>query len=251
MPDGEEVLMMRASTSSPALDRSRKWLAAKCAGAKVPLRWTLMTASHSPSVMFTSMRSRRMPALLMSTSSLPNASIAVPTSFSAPAQSLMSSRSEEHTSELQSHRDLHSFPTRRSSDLVAEDAGVVDEHVELAERLDRGADALLGAGPVADVVGVGHRLATGGDDLVDHLLGGTGVTADAVHRAAEVVDHDARALCGEQQSVLAADATAGPGHDRYPSIADTHWLISPLVGRAPPFLGAAGHCSSLDCRPPG
>src|SRR5476649_816413 len=29
----------------------------------------------------------------------------------------MPSRSEEHTSELQSHRDLHSFPTRRSSDL--------------------------------------------------------------------------------------------------------------------------------------
>src|SRR5476649_2546743 len=28
-----------------------------------------------------------------------------------------SNRSEEHTSELQSHRDLHSFPTRRSSDL--------------------------------------------------------------------------------------------------------------------------------------
>src|SRR5476649_1762246 len=30
-----------------------------------------------------------------------------------------SKRSEEHTSELQSHRDLHSFPTRRSSDLAA------------------------------------------------------------------------------------------------------------------------------------
>src|SRR5919205_1250449 len=28
-------------------------------------------------------------------------------------------RSEEHTSELQSHSDLHSFPTRRSSDLQA------------------------------------------------------------------------------------------------------------------------------------
>src|SRR5476649_1275186 len=28
-------------------------------------------------------------------------------------------RSEEHTSELQSHRDLHSFPTRRSSDLIS------------------------------------------------------------------------------------------------------------------------------------
>src|ERR1044072_1251601 len=31
----------------------------------------------------------------------------------------LAERSEEHTSELQSHRDLHSFPTRRSSDLVA------------------------------------------------------------------------------------------------------------------------------------
>src|SRR5215204_2101954 len=30
---------------------------------------------------------------------------------------LLDDRSEEHTSELQSHRDLHSFPTRRSSDL--------------------------------------------------------------------------------------------------------------------------------------
>src|SRR5579875_3776582 len=29
-----------------------------------------------------------------------------------------SQRSEEHTSELQSHSDLHSFPTRRSSDLL-------------------------------------------------------------------------------------------------------------------------------------
>src|SRR5476649_1499446 len=32
-------------------------------------------------------------------------------------------RSEEHTSELQSHRDLHSFPTRRSSDLEAARGG--------------------------------------------------------------------------------------------------------------------------------
>src|SRR5882672_952358 len=35
-----------------------------------------------------------------------------PRSFTALPQ-----RSEEHTSELQSHSDLHSFPTRRSSDL--------------------------------------------------------------------------------------------------------------------------------------
>src|SRR5215211_7518384 len=35
----------------------------------------------------------------------------------APATRACTVRSEEHTSELQSHRDLHSFPTRRSSDL--------------------------------------------------------------------------------------------------------------------------------------
>src|SRR5476649_1040223 len=37
----------------------------------------------------------------------------------APIDDNANQRSEEHTSELQSHRDLHSFPTRRSSDLCA------------------------------------------------------------------------------------------------------------------------------------
>src|SRR5215211_2590198 len=38
-----------------------------------------------------------------------------------PINAAIEGRSEEHTSELQSHRDLHSFPTRRSSDLPTED----------------------------------------------------------------------------------------------------------------------------------
>src|SRR5215211_2058983 len=40
-------------------------------------------------------------------------------------------RSEEHTSELQSHSDLHSFPTRRSSDLVAHRDFRDDERLRL------------------------------------------------------------------------------------------------------------------------
>src|SRR5882672_10083462 len=54
-------------------------------------------------------------------------------------------RSEEHTSELQSHRDLHSFPTRRSSDLLEQYvryfdprfvglSGTVDQIDEVARR---------------------------------------------------------------------------------------------------------------------
>src|SRR5882672_221233 len=43
-------------------------------------------------------------------------------------------RSEEHTSELQSHSDLHSFPTRRSSDLPATVVGI-QTHILAAEEL--------------------------------------------------------------------------------------------------------------------
>src|ERR687886_663957 len=56
----------------------------------------------------------------------------------------MEVRSEEHTSELQSHRDLHSFPTRRSSDLLRAGAqakgvraghpGAVPAHVPAPDR---------------------------------------------------------------------------------------------------------------------
>ena len=50
-----------------------------------------MTASHSSSVMLKLILSRRIPALLMSTSSPPNVSTAWVTSASAPFQSLQSS----------------------------------------------------------------------------------------------------------------------------------------------------------------
>src|SRR5882672_520895 len=46
-------------------------------------------------------------------------------------------RSEEHTSELQSHSDLHSFPTRRSSDLTGHDLDRADRrhgHHDAADR---------------------------------------------------------------------------------------------------------------------
>jgi hypothetical protein len=83
--------MIRASLVSPALTRSRQYSAAHRMGANVPRRWTRITASHSVSVMFTSIRSRRMPALLTSTSRPPNVVTAVSMSRLAPSQSLMSS----------------------------------------------------------------------------------------------------------------------------------------------------------------
>ena len=83
--------MMRASLVSPALDRFRQYSTAARMGAKVPRRWTRMTASHSSTVMFTSIRSRRMPALLTRTSRPPKVSTAVAISRCAPSTSETSS----------------------------------------------------------------------------------------------------------------------------------------------------------------
>src|SRR5476649_2556827 len=46
-------------------------------------------------------------------------------------------RSEEHTSELQSHRDLHSFPTRRSSDLCRRGRRSGSRHRQYPSRRQR------------------------------------------------------------------------------------------------------------------
>ena len=93
---------------------------------------------------------------------------------------------------------------------IAEDAGVVDDDVDAAERVDRGLDDLVA---VLDRVVVGDRLAAGGLDLLDHLVGGRRALALAVDAAAEVVDHDARAARREQESVGPTEAVAGTGHD--------------------------------------
>ena len=55
---------------------------------------------------------------------------------------------------------------------VAEEARVVHEHVEAAERVDRGVHEPARAVPVGDVVGVRDRLAADRDDLVDDVLRG-------------------------------------------------------------------------------
>src|SRR5882672_8553343 len=95
-----------------------------------------------------------MPAVSTMISSKPAALHAAMASPSAAESELSVSRvanermkrSEEHTSELQSHRDLHSFPTRRSSDLdddqlearrLARGNGVAERSGERALRLAR------------------------------------------------------------------------------------------------------------------
>ena len=89
---------------------------------------------------------------------------------------------------------------------VAQDAGVVDEDVEVAEGLDRAVDQPLRALPVGDVVAVDDCLATERLDLLDDVLRRCEIGTRAVVGAAEVVDDETGTFAGEQQRVLAPDA---------------------------------------------
>src|SRR5476649_1356289 len=102
---------------------------------------------------------------------------AASTSTSPNTRSSSTPRSEEHTSELQSHRDLHSFPTRRSSDLaiggmllskdavadVIENVRGVDFYIPKHEIIF---DAILGLyshGEPTDVIAVTDELTKSGE----------------------------------------------------------------------------------------
>ena len=102
--------------------------------------------------------------------------------------------------------------------LVAQDAGVADDDVDAAERLQGGVDDGLAALDGGHGAGVGHRLPAQARDLLDRPLGRAGRGAGAVGGPAEVVDDHLGAAGGQQQGVLAAQAAARAGHDRHPAV---------------------------------
>jgi hypothetical protein len=123
---------------------------------------------------------------------------------------------------LLGHREQHA---------VTEDAGVVDQHVQTAERVDRLGDEALGPVPRADVIGVRRGLATEGLDLVHDLLRGAGIAAAAVACATEVVHDDLPALGSEHHRVLATDASTGARDDAHPAFDHSLFHRCSLVHR--------------------
>ena len=98
---------------------------------------------------------------------------------------------------------------------VPEDARVVYEDVESAERFDREGDEVAGGGPVGDVVTAGHGPAAAGPDLGADGFGRPAIGAVAVNGRAEVVDDDARPAGRQGERVGPADAAAGARHNRH------------------------------------
>src|SRR5215510_5986689 len=130
---------------------------------------------------------------------------------------------------------------------VAEDAGIVDENVELAEAIDRLLDHRLGPPSVADIMRIGDRLAAGLLDGVRHLACRRGIAASAVDAGTDVVDNDLRSMRREQQRMLASKSPSGSRDDGYPTFTQaTHavllaanacraavWLAVGVAGKPP------------------
>jgi hypothetical protein len=72
---------------------------------------------------------------------------------------------------------------------------------------------LIAVSIMPDGVIVRDRLAAGGFDLGDDLIGDRAGAAAAVNRAAGVVHHDLGAAGGQQQRVLLAKPRSGAGND--------------------------------------
>ena len=96
---------------------------------------------------------------------------------------------------------------------IAQDSGVVDHRVQVAERLDRGVDQPLRTFPRGDTVSVGNGIATHRLDLLNDLFGRAEIAASAIDVAAKVVDHDLRAVGSQTEGMFAPDPSTGSGHD--------------------------------------
>src|ERR1035437_4807292 len=98
------------------------WSKSACTQKPVPAANTRPWGFPSGSIVVPPVVRRYKPASVLYWKSAPcESSQEPPTNGSwtvVPGWLVVGSRSEEHTSALQSHRDLRSFPTRRSSDLA-------------------------------------------------------------------------------------------------------------------------------------
>ncbi len=131
-------------------------------------------------------------------------------------------RGREVTLQVHAHDAVPLVLGHVHDDAVAQDAGVVHQHVQVTERVDGLLDEATGAVPVGDVLAVDDGLAAHGADVVDGLLGGGGVGTATLLVAAEIVDHDLGALAREQQRVLAPEPATRAGDDGDATLQCTH-----------------------------
>jgi hypothetical protein len=98
-------------------------------------------------------------------------------------------------------------------DHVAQNAGIVDDTVELAEMIGGRLDDPARRNGFGDAFKIRYRRAAALLDLLDHLFGRRRVRSRAIGGDAGIVDHDLGAFRGAEQRDLTADAAARAGDD--------------------------------------
>ncbi len=109
--------------------------------------------------------------------------------------------------------DLECVDAHAMEDRVAQDAGIVDHAVELAEAVDRGLDDLAGGNCLGDGFEIRYRNAAALLDLIDDLFRGRRTRSRTVSGTARIVDHHLGALGRAEQCDFLADAAPGAGND--------------------------------------
>ncbi|MNP41866.1 hypothetical protein D3C76_1355920 [compost metagenome] len=96
---------------------------------------------------------------------------------------------------------------------VTQHPGIVDQHVHLAERRQRGLDDALCMLQGSNVITVGDGLATRRQDLPNHIAG---------RFVTNIVDHDIRPLGSEGQRIGATEAATCTGDNYRTTVTHCH-----------------------------
>jgi hypothetical protein len=81
---------------------------------------------------------------------------------------------------------------------IAQNPGVIDQHVEITERVHCLVNHVLRPIPIRHIVVVGHGRTSRRGDLVHHLLGWRSVGPGAIGIPAEIVNYDLGAFGGKE-----------------------------------------------------
>ena len=121
---------------------------------------------------------------------------------------------EEVPVEMHFHHQVPLFLGHVVYHLVAENAGVVDQYIQLAEFIHGGFDNVLAAGQRGHRVVVGYGFSAFLLDFV-YTLSAADVEVRYRQRYPEVIDHHFGALGCQRQRFTPADAAAGAGDHSY------------------------------------
>ena len=109
---------------------------------------------------------------------------------------------------------------------IAQNAGIVDEHIGTAPLRDGLSNHVIDLGDIGDVCAMRHRFTARRLNLRDDLFGGFGGTTRAIRSAAKIVDDDFGTALRELERMRSAQAITSAGHNHH-AIIETNCHVFP------------------------